>query len=322
MPAVSVIMPAYNVAPYLGAAIESVLDQRFDDLELIVVDDGATDGSGDIAREYAARDERVRVIWQRNGGISAARNRGLREASAPVIALLDGDDQWSPGYLEAQLAILERHPDVDIVTGNAYFLGGRLTGEPARPYPDPRPTPALLDIIRDETAVFIMTVLRRRVADALGGFDETLRTNEDYDFWLRAALAGFRFHRNDTPLGHYRRRDDSLSASEIRMLRGLIVVYRKLRPQVIDRPEAVAAVDAQIARFEVERLAAEAREAIELHDYDAARMRLAALHQRVGGATLALARLLARWSPGLLARAYHARRARLARTRVRAVRPI
>jgi glycosyltransferase involved in cell wall biosynthesis len=229
-------MPAYNVAPYIGAAIESVLNQTYDDLELLIVDDGATDGSDVIANQYAARDPRVRVIRQPNAGISAARNHALRVASSPVIAILDSDDAWKPAYLQKQMAILTDHPEVDIVTGNAWFLGSSLHGSPARPWPDSRPAPTLADILADETAVFIMSIFRRRVYESIGPFDESLRTNEDYDFWLRAACGGFVFYRNDQPLGYYRRRDNSLSADELRMLPGILQVFRKLRPQLLKRP--------------------------------------------------------------------------------------
>jgi hypothetical protein len=149
------------------------------------------------------------------------------------------------------------------------------------------------------------------VYESIGGFNEAFQTNEDYDFWLRAALAGFLFYRNDEPLGQYRRRDDSLSASELRMLRGILQVYRKMRPQLLDCPAELASLDAQVARFESERLAAEAREAIETGDFAAAGDHLAALHDRRGGAVLGVARLMARWTPGLLSRAYRMRRARL-----------
>jgi len=185
-----------------------------------------------------------------------------------------------------------------------------LTGRPARPVPDRRPTPDLREIIADETAVFIMSVFRYRVYEAIGGFDEALQTNEDYDFWLRAAAAGCLFHRNDEPLGQYRRRNDSLSANQIRMLKGILRVYHKLRPQLLDRPAELAILDAQLARFENERLAADARHALETGDLDAARDNLAALHDRRGGALLGLARLMARWTPGLLSTAYGVRRAR------------
>ena len=315
MPAVSVVMPAYNVAPYIAEAIESVLNQTSDDLELLVVDDGATDGTGAIAERYASSDPRVRVIRQANAGISAARNHAMRVATGPVIAILDSDDAWDPTYLERQLSILRDRPDVDIVTGNARFLGSSLDGRPARPWPDTRPAPTLADILADETAVFIMSIFRRRVYETIGPFDESLRTNEDYDFWLRAACAGFVFHRNDTPLGRYRRRDNSLSADELRMLPGILQVFRKLRPRLLHRPSELAILDAQIARFETEHVAAEARGAIEAGDFAAARRHLAALHGRRGGAVLRVAKMMARWTPALLSAVYNVRRARLALNR-------
>ena len=310
MAQVSIIMPAYNVAPYLAAAIESVCCQTFRDIELLVIDDGSTDQTREIAMAWASRDARVRVLYQPNGGISSARNHGLRVSSAPFIALLDSDDIWAPDYLQAQLDILHAHPEVDVVTGNAYFLGSRLDGQLARPFPDTRPAPDLVTLIADEQSVFIMSVFRRRVYETIGGFDEALRTNEDYDYWLRAATAGFRFYRNDRPLGHYRRRDDSLSASELRMLRGILHVYRKVRPQLRGQPVPLAILDSQVARFEKERIAAEAREAIETGNHEAAGKYLEALYAQRGGATLGVARLLARWAPGLLTRAYQIRRAR------------
>jgi glycosyltransferase involved in cell wall biosynthesis len=303
-------MAAYNVAPYIGEAVDSVCAQTYTDLELLIVDDGSTDDTADIVAAKAKDDPRVRVVHQSNGGLAAARNTALRHSSGDVIAILDSDDLWAPGYLESQMAMLRDHPEVDIVTGNAFFLGSRLDGQPARPSPDVRPAPSLRTILADETAMFIMSVFRRRVYETIGGFDETMRTNEDYDFWLRAAAAGFTFLRNDRPLGQYRRRDDSLSASELRMLRGILRVYEKLRPGLLDRPAELAILDAQVARFETERLAAEARDAIEAGNFSAASDTLAALHTRRGGAGLRVASLMARWTPGLLSRAYHLRRAR------------
>jgi glycosyltransferase involved in cell wall biosynthesis len=320
MAAVSVIMPAYNVAPYVGAAMTSVLDQTFSDLELVVVDDGSTDATPEVVAACAARDPRVRVFHRPNGGLSSARNDCLRAATGPLVALLDGDDIWSPAYLARQVRIFEERPEIDIVTGNAWFLGGPSSGQPARPVPDPRPVPDLTRILADETAVFIMSVFRRRVYETIGGFDEALRTNEDYDFWLRAAAAGFLFYRNDEPLGHYRQRDDSLSVSELRMIRGIERVYYKTRPLLINRPGELAILEAQLTRFEGERLAAEARRALEIGDAAAAGDHLAALHKHRGGAVLGVARLMARWTPGLLSMAYGIRRGR-PRAGQRAARP-
>jgi glycosyltransferase involved in cell wall biosynthesis len=307
-------MPAFNVEPYIGDAIRSVLAQTFADLELVVVDDGSTDGTARVVTSLAAKDARVRLVQQPNRGLAGARNTALRMARGEIFALLDSDDLWEPEFLAAQLAVLDSRPDVDIVTGNGWMLGGTRHGELARPWPDPRPTPDLATILGDERAVFIMSVFRRRVYEIVGCFDEGMRTNEDYDFWLRAAISGCRFARNDRPLGHYRIRTDSLSASEMRMLRGILHVYANIRPLIGDRPRELAVLDRQIERFQTEWLAAEARVALESADFDAARDHLGRLHRRRGGATLGVARVLARWAPRMLARVYGFRRARTAAT--------
>src|SRR3954469_9176089 len=116
MPTVSVITPAYNVAPYLADAIESVLGQTFGDLELIIVDDGSPDSTFDIAADYARRDRRIRLFRQSNGGIANARNYAMRMATGSLFAILDSDDVWLPSYLERQLQWLSNNPGCDIVT--------------------------------------------------------------------------------------------------------------------------------------------------------------------------------------------------------------
>src|SRR5688572_12989833 len=154
-------MPAFNVAPYVGAAIRSALAQTFTDFELIVVDDGSKDETAGIVQTIAAEDGRVRLVQQANRGLAGARNTALRAARGEMFALLDSDDMWEPEFLAAQVAILEAHPDVDIVTGNGWYLDGPRHGQLARPYPDPRPDPVLASIIGDEWSVFIMSVFRR-----------------------------------------------------------------------------------------------------------------------------------------------------------------
>jgi glycosyltransferase involved in cell wall biosynthesis len=301
-------MPAFNVEPYVGDAIRSALAQTFTDFELIVVDDGSKDGTAEVIRGLAAQDDRVRFVQQGNRGISGARNTALRAARGEFFALLDSDDIWQPEFLAEQLAILDAHPEVDIVTGNGWYLGGAQHGQLARPYPDPRPQPVLASIIGDEWAVFIMSVFRRHVYTAIGAFDERQRSNEDYDFWLRAALAGFTFLRNDRPLGYYRDRIDSVSASNVRMLRGILQVYAKLRPEIAGREREMQILQQQISRFEPELLAAEVRLALEIADFQAAQEYLGALHARKGGASLRLAHFLSRWAPNMLKRALRLRR--------------
>ncbi len=290
MPTVSVIMPAFNVAPFIAQAIESVLAQTYTDWELVIVDDGSNDGTRAVAERYrAAHPGVIVVVAHENRGLAAARNSALRVARGAVFALLDSDDVWEPGFLAAQMRLLEEHPDVAIVTGNATTLGGILDGQPARPVDDRRPPPDLVQILRDETSVFIMSVFRRDVVDRIGGFDERFRTNEDYDFWVRAASAGFTFIRNPKPLAFYRRHGNSLSASDVRMLSGILRVFHKAHDAAQPGTEAYRLIEQQIDRFETELLAAEAREALGRADVAAACASLDALRRRRGGLKIELA---------------------------------
>jgi glycosyltransferase involved in cell wall biosynthesis len=312
-------MPAYNAAPFVEAAIDSALRQTFSDLEVLVVDDGSTDDTAAIVEKIAARDPRVRFMRQPNSGVSVARNAALQVARGEFFSLLDSDDLYAPEFLAEQLAIFAARPEVDIVTANGWYLGGPNDGQLARPSPDPRPDPDLASIIGDETAVYIMSVVRRRVYTTIGSFDQSICGNEDYDFWLRAAVAGFTFARNDRPLTRYRIRSDSLSASDVRMLSGILNVYRKLRPMIAGRPHETSLLERQIARFETDLIAAEARVALERGDYRSAAKHLDALGIRRPSTSLAVARSLARWTPGLLAWLYRTRRAHLARVAHRRV---
>ena len=256
-------MPAYNVAEFLETAVSSVLAQTFTDFEIVVVDDGSTDDTPAIARQLQQRSpERVRVIHQENRGLAGARNSALAAARGRFFALLDSDDVWEPAFLATQLAILDSRPDVDIVTGNARFLGGPDHGRPARPHPDPRPEPTLATILADEAAVFIMSVFRRRVYEGIGAFNEQLRTNEDYEYWLRAAHSQFRFLRNSTPLGWYRVRGDSLSSDSLRMVSGALRVYREFSSRLDPGSREAEILARQVLRFEAELLAPAARHGI------------------------------------------------------------
>jgi glycosyltransferase involved in cell wall biosynthesis len=319
MPNVSVIMPAYNVAAYLEQAAVSVLQQRYTDLELIIVDDGSTDRTREIAEDICRRDRRrVRVITTPNQGPAAARNLALAASQGQFIALLDSDDIWEGEFLECQMAVFAAEPSVDLVTGNARYLGSERHGAPVRPWPDSRPAISLATIIRDEEAVFVMTVFRRRVYETIGGFDESVKGNEDFDYWLRAALAGFRFARTAEPLAWYRRRDDSLSADAIRMLSGAARVCKRARPLCAERSERDL-LEQQIAYYETELAAAMVRHALGTGDMRAAAAALAALHARRPSVRTAVAALLARRAAPLLTALYQLKvRARLLRFAPRA----
>ena len=203
---VSVIMPFLNVAPFLGEAIESVRAQTYPRWELLLCDDGSTDGSRDIARRYAALDpERIRHLTHPDGGThgaSAARNLGIAAARGEVIALLDGDDVWFPTKLEEQLAILAERPDADALYGVTELWYG-WTGAPDDASRDTRPSGGIPSNTLLAPRALLAGMLRRELlvpctcsivvrADAVrrsGGFvDEFRHIYTDVAFYSRLSL--------------------------------------------------------------------------------------------------------------------------------------
>ena len=293
-PIVSVIMPAFNSAAYIEAAMDSVLSQTVSDLELLVIDDGSTDETAAIVARRRATDPRIKLLRQPNAGPGAARNAGFHEARGQFFAFLDSDDEWSPTFIDRQLAILRDRPDVDVVFGNAWYRGGPHSGVPARRVdPDDR-TLRLVDILADDGLHFIMTLFRRTVVDTVGGFNPQFVTNEEYEMWLRAALAGFSFARNPEPLGWYRCRPDSLSASEVRMLQGVLRVLEHTRPKLEEGSREQALLDRAAGRYEARLPVAETRQMLADGDARAVRRHLMALYERRGGWLLGLAARLPR----------------------------
>jgi glycosyltransferase involved in cell wall biosynthesis len=307
MPTVSVIMPAYNAERYLDTAVASVLRQSFSDLELLIVDDGSSDGTVEIARASAARDARVRVLEQANAGPGPARNTGFRAAAGRLFAFLDSDDEWDDGFLAELVAVLDARPDIDVVVGNARNRGGSRDGQPSRPVRGEGRPITLAEILADETSLFIMAVFRREVVDAIGGFDPALLTNEEYEMWIRAALGGFTFTRHTTPLGWYACRPGSLSSSDTRMLSGILRVFAKTRPALAPGSPEASILDNQVARFEIELAAAQARASLARGDCREAARHMEALHARRGGWLLGAAAHALALAPSVAMAAYRLR---------------
>jgi len=305
-PEVSVITAAFNAAPFLEQTLTSALAQTFTDFELLLVDDGSTDDTPHIAEAFAQMDSRIKVIRQRNSGVAAARNLALARGRGALFAILDSDDVWLPTYLSEQVAILKHDPDISVLAGNAINLGGPLDGQPLLTCPG-EPTLkhlSLKELICAEDSMSIMAVFRRVVAETLGGFDITLRRNEDYDFWLRAADAGFRVVVNTKPLGLYRRRPDSLSADELRMLQGVSGVLRNFRPHCADRPELESAIDRQLAALAERGIRANARAALLQHDRAGLALHIGDLAAATGAVRYRVAKWLSDHAPTIIWWAY------------------
>jgi cellulose synthase/poly-beta-1,6-N-acetylglucosamine synthase-like glycosyltransferase len=305
-PAVTVITAAFNAAPFLEQTLASALSQTFTDFELLVVDDGSTDRTAHIAESFARTDPRIRVVRQRNAGTAAARNTAMARARADLFAILDSDDVWFPSHLAEQVRILRQHPDIGVLAANAINLGGELDGQLLLPSSRPCDLKdlSLEELIRAEDSMSIMAMFRRDVADALGGFDRNLRRSEDYDFWLRAADAGFRIAVNMRPLGLYRRRPDSLSADEPRMLEGISLVLTKLRQQCADRDEIVSTIDRQLTNIAERAMRAHAREALLHHDREQLALHIGALAGATGAMRYRVAKWLTAYAPTTIWWAY------------------
>jgi hypothetical protein len=310
-PAVTIITAAFNSAPFLEQTLTSVLAQTFSDFELLLIDDGSTDETPAIAETFARTDRRIKVIRQKNGGTAAARNTALAGARGALFAILDSDDVWFPTYLAEQVAVLTNHPEIDVLAANALNLGGAFDGQPLLAYSG-QPTlkhVSLKTLVRAEDSMSIMAMFRREVAERLAGFDANLRRSEDYDFWLRAADAGFRIVVNTKPLGLYRRRPDSLSADELRMLQGVITVLRKLQPHCATRPELASAIDQKLVALTQRAMLANARAALLQHDREGLALHIGALAVATGAVRYRVAKWLSDHAPTTIWWAYRCKRA-------------
>jgi glycosyltransferase involved in cell wall biosynthesis len=184
-PAVSVVVATYNYGRYLAGALESVLAQTFTHFEVLVIDDGSTDDTPEVAARFRS-DPRVSYVRVEHGGQPQAKNTGLRLARAPLVAFLDADDLWMPHKLERQLPLFESTARPAVVFSERVQIdaGGRPLVSPQPPFPRGR---VLGEMFKDNFICFSSVVVRRHVVESVGLFDESLALAIDYDLWLRVA---------------------------------------------------------------------------------------------------------------------------------------
>ena len=210
-PLVSVIMPVYNGADYIGQAIESVLTQDYSSFEIIVIDDGSTDDTREIVQGY--HDGRIRYLHQQNKGVSHARNFGIRNAKGQFIMPLDADDMMAPAFISRHLAEFQKHPEADLVYSDVLLIdpaGHPITAMKMPEYQDRRRM--IRDLFRAGHPVVPFRLgIRRSVFDKIGFYDETLLVGEDYDMMRRFVKAGLRAHHLGEPLHLRRMQPNSLT---------------------------------------------------------------------------------------------------------------
>lgn len=192
MPLFSVIIPLYNKEPHIKRTINSVLAQNIQDFEIIVVDDGSTDKSADIVKSF--KDQRVQLIQQENAGVSAARNRGIKEAKADLIAFLDADDEWTPSFLETTLRLRMKYPQAGAYATSYMeyskhkYIRYKFKAIPLAPWE------GLIEnyfesLVKGHPPFCTSSIcIPKSIISEIGGFPEGIWFGEDSDTWARIAL--------------------------------------------------------------------------------------------------------------------------------------
>lgn len=229
MPRVSVVIPTFNCDRFIQRTVDSALAQTYRDFEIIVVDDGSTDGTRSIIADFGPR---VRYFFQSNQGASAARNRAIESATGEFIAYLDADDLWAPDKLARQVEYLDAHPacgmihtEVAVVDEQDSVLHTRFNQETQRAVPHG----ACLRQLLQQSHIQTLTVVERRSAfDRAGTFDLRLPVAQDYLHWIQVVLEGYEIGYLPDPLGLYRWRVGSLMSSQRRLLGDFVRIYQIL----------------------------------------------------------------------------------------------
>lgn len=239
LPLVSVIIPSYNYGHFIGQALESVQAQTHQHWECIVVDDGSTDDTNEMVNRYVEKDNRIKYVYQKNQGLAAGRNTGIRNSSGKYLQFLDADDLIEPKKLEFQSACLEQHAEIDLVYGDVrYFTTEKMDERLHSMWGEDKPwmrevsgsgQDILRILVRSNIMVVNAPLIRRSVVDALGFFDGTAWGVEDWDYWIRCAAQGklFQYQNMEGTLALVRSHPTSMSKDSRGMLTGVLAMRKK-----------------------------------------------------------------------------------------------
>lgn len=228
MPKISVIIPAYNAEKTIFKAIETVRQQTFSDIELIVINDGSKDKTLEIVQSI--KEERIKVFCYENSGLSTARNRGISKANGDYIAFLDADDLWTPDKLELQLAAFSKNPGAGVAYSWTYFMdvdeqGKVLSLHPSASYSFAGNVYEKL-LVSDFIHSGSNTLILKQAIDSVGQFDPSLKSCEDWDYWLRLST-DWRFVVVPKHQIFYRRSPNSMSSKVEVMKAAALIAMEK-----------------------------------------------------------------------------------------------
>ena len=242
-PTISAVIAAYQAERWIAEALEGVLGQTRPPDEVVVVDDGSTDGT---ARELARFAGSIRVVRRPNGGCPAAFNTAFAHARGDFVAMCGADDVWEPRKLEWQAEAMAAHPEVDVLFGDAIVFGEREGTYGRPPGTGVLDRDALRDALYRENFICAPSiVIRRSLFERLGPFVEDFGA-DDYEYWMRCLRAGASFHYDPRPLLRYRRHDANLSSRLLWMRQCSYEVRRRYAADVPDRALTRRALSADL----------------------------------------------------------------------------
>lgn len=237
MPAVSVVIPAYNCQDFIATAVDSALRQSYKDFEIIAVNDGSTDNTKNILEKFK---DKIKIIDQANGGPASARNTGVLNAMGEYIAFLDQDDAWFPEKLEMQMGLFGRDNGLGLVCSDAYIIDGKVFDKsdhsPARYFTASPPSRGnvFAELFSKSFIATSTVIVRKSCFDKAGLFDPALTPIEDYDRWLRISFF-YKVDFVDKPLVKYRDHVATFRRDPMRALTNIINTYNGIGH---DYPEA------------------------------------------------------------------------------------
>ncbi len=306
-PEVSVVIPAYRVANYIGHALQSIVMQAPSSVEIIVVNDGSPD-TEELERALEPYRERIVYIKQTNGGVSSARNTGILAARGEWLAFLDADDEWLPGYLEAQQKFLRDDPSFDMVYTNGLIFGDTpLAGKTTMDFSPTVGEITLLKALSGECTIGYCALVRREIVLRAGMFDTSLHGSEDYNLWLRILRLGGRIGCQRTPLMKYRKRDDSATSNLIWMSERILESLQRTEDTLALSAEESAALDKHRRRVEIDIERMRGKAAFEKRDWTNSITHYERADRLSPNAKLRLLLLLLRTCPSLVHAVLHRR---------------
>jgi glycosyltransferase involved in cell wall biosynthesis len=307
-PLVSVVIPAYNAARYIGEALDSVFAQTFKDFEVIVVNDDSPD-TAELERALAPYGDRVRYIRQGNRGPGGARNTAIHAARGEFIAMLDSDDTWTASFLEEQMSAMSASPALDLVYADAELFGDSTSSGNSFMQFNPQRGPVTFEslLLGECTVITSCVVARKDALVAAGLFDESFYHSEDFDLWLRVVRRGGKISYSTRVLAHHRLHEASLGADDRRLIEGELRVYQKLLGALPASSREYELVRARIERRRADLALEDGRQQFVAGRYAEAAESLERANNFHRSLKLWLVLLGLRAAPGLLRRAYDLR---------------